>query len=1175
MDFKAVIFDLDGVLVDTEGATCAWIAQLLQPHDLLWTSDLHRHIAGTVKFFPQRCLELLEVSEVRRAELLEVLPSRLTSPEYSKFVAERMTIKAGAVALVQRLRTLQIPLALCTSRRSDGLEALMELRSDLTDLLEGLKVRVVGAIDPRNGQQMKGKPDPEVYQVCAEILGLKASECVVFEDAPSGICSAKAAGCFTIAVPESWMVGDAAAEEVFASADLRLPSLESLHETELWESLFGHLPPLLLALGNPTVDVIAVIEDLEAALQNFGLSVGSEATGFDDAQKLALAEMAQHHAGARTCAGGAAMNALRVASWAGHRRAAFIGAIGTDSGGLLIQQVLEDAGILPLLKKVPGKTGVCGVLVDGHTRDRTLSMVRAAASMLDVAWLEMPQVSCLVKEASMIYITSFVLTSQPRLAAAQALAQSAFDKGAWLCMNLSSAGLLPRVKDALIELLPKSHYLFSNSAELQAWAKLLGWSDPEPVELIRRLVAMLQPEGFAVVTAGAHPTMVAHRGEVQLFPVPNKTSAALNTAPQVSMNDFSESEDGVILHHNLINRPTEFVKLCEKALQDLYREFIQEEDVPGKVPLMQLALKTDANLDGTLGTTKPKMIRDLTSDQVEKLVVIQGIVASVKTPRDKVRKVVLKCSNCENVEEVTVESGFTAAHVPSGCKGSALRNGNYEKCPQNSFVAVGDLCEYAPDQSIRLQELPEHVPVGEMPRSIELCAQMYDVDRCTPGTRLTCIGIFCATERAAGDKLSRGRNQGTNTVKYSYIQVLGLQLAQGNQGQGALEITKDEEEQFDHMAKDPEIREMIFKSIAPAICASEKDSINQVKRAIACQLFGGARKLLPSGNRLRGDINVLLLGDPGTAKSQFLKFAHQVAPIAVYTSGKGSSAAGLTAAIVKDGGGFTLEGGAMVLADNGLVCIDEFDKMDEKDRVSIHEAMEQQTISIAKAGMTTMLNTRCSVLAAANPRFGSYDDLSNTADQMDFQTTILSRFDMMFLVKDVRDPERDYKLAKHLVALHSGAQHEEHLVPFTTQQLRKYIAYCRTKCSPRITQDGAEVLKNHYVGIRKAMKSEKATIPITVRQLEAIVRIAESLAKMEMKEAADVSHVEEALRLFTVSTLDSANRDRNGVGIDVLSDEDKKELMEAEEAQWVKPSHTIPYHREDSPGSPSRHSIML
>jgi len=316
---------------------------------------------------------------------------------------------------------------------------------------------------------------------------------------------------------------------------------------------------------------------------------------------------------------------------------------------------------------------------------------------------------------------------------------------------------------------------------------------------------------------------------------------------------------------------------------------------------------------------------------------------------------------------------------------------------------------------------------------------------------------------------------------------------------------------------------------------------------LACLLFGGSRKYLADGTRMRGDINILLLGDPGTAKSQFLKFAEKAAPIAVYTSGKGSSAAGLTAAIVRDKDGFALEGGAMVLADGGIVCIDEFDKMDVKDRVAIHEAMEQQTISIAKAGITTMLNTRCSVVAAANPRFGTYDDLQNTSDQMDFETTILSRFDMMFLVKDVRDPERDYMLCKHMVGLHSGEVTETRDGPISVLELRKYLSFCRDRCDPRISAEAAEVLKNHYVTIRQAMKQEKATVPITVRQLEAIVRISESLAKMELREDVDVSHVEEALRLFTVSTLDSANKDRQSIGVDSLSEEQRADLQKAEE----------------------------
>jgi len=454
---------------------------------------------------------------------------------------------------------------------------------------------------------------------------------------------------------------------------------------------------------------------------------------------------------------------------------------------------------------------------------------------------------------------------------------------------------------------------------------------------------------------------------------------------EINLNDLGSGthEDGEILAHILWQKPTEFIPLCETALKELYQELISK-DSEQPAPHIQLQFKVDTDLEATFGTRKPTMIRELTSDRVEELVVVQGIVVSAKRARHKARKVFLKCSNCENVKEITINSGFNSAHVPT-----------------------------------------------------------------------------------------------------------------------------------------------------------------------SCLLFGGSRKQLPDGTSMRGDINVLLLGDPGTAKSQFLKFSEKAAPIAVYTSGKGSSAAGLTAAITKDANGFSLEGGAMVLADGGIVCIDEFDKMDPKDRVAIHEAMEQQTISIAKAGITTMLNTRCSVLAAANPRFGTYDDLASTSEQMDFESTILSRFDMMFLVRDVRDPERDFNLARHLAGLHKGDVGQEAQGDISVSTLRKYLSFCRSQCEPRISNEASEVLANHYISIRKSMKEQKdagqdSGIPITVRQLEAIVRISESLAKMELKDEVDIEHVEEALRLFTVSTLDSANKDRGSLG-DNLSEEDRDMLKQAEE----------------------------
>lgn len=226
-----------------------------------------------------------------------------------------------------------------------------------------------------------------------------------------------------------------------------------------------------------------------------------------------------------------------------------------------------------------------------------------------------------------------------------------------------------------------------------------------------------------------------------------------------------------------------------------------------------------------------------------------------------------------------------------------------------------------------------------------------------------------------------------------------------------------------------------------------------IKKAILALLMSGSRKVLPDGLRLRGDINVLLLGDPSTAKSQFLKFVEKVAPVGVYTSGKGSSAAGLTASVIRDSKGeFYLEGGAMVLADGGVVCIDEFDKMREEDRVAIHEAMEQQTISVAKAGITTVLNSRAAVLAAANPVFGRYDDDRSAAENIDFLPTILSRFDLIFIVRDVRDQQRDEAMCRHVLRIHMNAQSDQlsntaadgdEYADIDLATMKKYISFAR------------------------------------------------------------------------------------------------------------------------------------
>ncbi|KAJ2164621.1 minichromosome maintenance protein 5 [Coemansia sp. RSA 560] len=392
-------------------------------------------------------------------------------------------------------------------------------------------------------------------------------------------------------------------------------------------------------------------------------------------------------------------------------------------------------------------------------------------------------------------------------------------------------------------------------------------------------------------------------------------------------------------------------------------------------------------------------------------------------------------------------------------------------------------------------------------------------NRVFPGSRVTITGIFTVYQ----SKNMKGTN--AVAIRQPYLRVVGIEINKSGNSFTKRVFTPEEEQEYVALSRTPDIYQKFANSIAPSIYGNE-----DIKKAVTCLLFGGSKKTLPDGMRLRGDINVLLLGDPGTAKSQLLKFVEKVSPISIYTSGKGSSAAGLTASVIKDPTSreFYLEGGAMVLADGGVVCIDEFDKMRDEDRVAIHEAMEQQTISIAKAGITTILNARSSVLAAANPLFGRYDDSKAPGENIDFQTTILSRFDMIFIVKDEHNELRDQTIARHVMQVHATrAPVEVEGGELSLETMRRYVTFCKERCAPRLSAEAAEKLSSFFVAMRAQLwtmerdSSERSVIPITVRQLEAVVRITESLAKVTLSPVATIEHVDEAIRMFRMSTMDA------------------------------------------------------
>lgn len=473
---------------------------------------------------------------------------------------------------------------------------------------------------------------------------------------------------------------------------------------------------------------------------------------------------------------------------------------------------------------------------------------------------------------------------------------------------------------------------------------------------------------------------------------------------EVDLQDLTSFDE--LLADKLTKSPAEFLPLFEDAAKEMADEVTKPRPLgEEEVQDIQITLKSEAN---------PMSVRELRSEQMAKLVKIPGIIISASAIRAKATNITIQCRSCRNtISNIPLKPGLEGYAMPRKCPSDQAGR---PPCPLDPFFIMPDKCKCVDFQVLKLQESPDAVPNGEMPRHMQLYCDRYLTEKVVPGNRVTVMGIYSIKKVA--QKADKDRDGVGVGIRKPYLRVVGIQVDTEGPGRSSgAPLNPLEEEEFNRFASRTDAYETIAKSIAPFIYGSE-----DVKKSIACLLFGESRKRLPDGLTRRGDINVLLLGDPGTAKSQLLKFVEKVSPIGVYTSGKGSSAAGLTASVMRDpvSRNFIMEGGAMVLADGGVVCIDEFDKMREDDRVAIHEAMEQQTISIAKAGITTTLNSRCSVLAAANSVFGRWDETKGE-ENIDFMPTILSRFDMIYIVKDEHEQNKDMRLAKHVMQVHLNA----------------------------------------------------------------------------------------------------------------------------------------------------------
>lgn len=553
--------------------------------------------------------------------------------------------------------------------------------------------------------------------------------------------------------------------------------------------------------------------------------------------------------------------------------------------------------------------------------------------------------------------------------------------------------------------------------------------------------------------------------------------------------DFSAVEkfDPDLANYTLVN-PSQSIGAAEDAVKHMVSHALTNPFIHFRIK----GLPRDSRVE----------IRKLRAKHLGTFVSVEGLVRKATEVRPRVTVAEFECARCGH--RMSVEQDGMQFHEPLEC--SKDDGGCGRGTGSTKFRLLTDPSTFVDTQKIEVQEPPEGLRGGAQPERLTGFIEDDISGKVSPGDRLIINGVLRSHQKGTSVKSTLfDITVDVNSVEYEeheYEEIV---------------ITPEDEVKIREFSQSPDAFDRTIASISPTIYG-----YNQEKEALALQLFGGVSKIMDDGTRIRGDIHIALIGDPGTAKSQILRYMAMLAPRGIYTSGKSSSAAGLTAAAVKDEfgeGRWTLEAGALVLADKGLACIDELDKMNDQDRSSIHESLEQGTISVAKAGITATLQSRCAVLGAANPKYGRFDENRSIAEQIDLPPALLSRFDAIFTLTDRPNAEYDRRVAAHILKVHRRGEIMQHesldklpadldaaeimsdskgLIPAMDRDfLRKYVAYSK-RIIPVMSDEAMSTLETYYVSIRKLGEGDEASVPITARQLEALIRMSEASARARL-----------------------------------------------------------------------------